>query len=271
MLEGLNRKSGEVFEFLKSHNYECHQISEDGGIGELSEDSSSFYENYIAFPSLPIHFFTIVLNGEPFIQYHIDVLKQLNFKWHWHIIEGVADLKQDTAWSLQFGGKITDDLHDFGRSKDGTTAYLDQLKQQYPDQITIYRKPERQFWNGKREMVNAPLVNIHEDCLLWQIDVDELWKVEQICTTRQMFLENPDKTAAWYWCWYFVGENLVISSRNCYAENPQQEWLRTWRFKPGMQWLSHEPPLLVQPLTNGQWQDIATLNPFWHQETEKTV
>ena len=122
--------------------------------------------------NLPIHFFTIVLNGEPFIRYHIDIFKQIPFKWHWHIIEGVADLKHDTGWSLRLGGKITDEIHKQGRSKDGTSEYLDQLAAKYPENITIYRKPKGEFWDGKREMVNAPLANIKEECLLWQLDVD---------------------------------------------------------------------------------------------------
>ncbi|HEY9619558.1 MAG TPA: glycosyltransferase family 1 protein [Crinalium sp.] len=218
---------------------------------------------------LPIHFFTIVLNGEPFIRYHIDVLKQLPFRWHWHIVEGVAELKHDTAWSLHSGGHIADDLHDRGRSNDGTLAYLDELQQNYPDNVTVYRKPEGTFWDGKREMVNAPLENILEKCLLWQIDVDELWTADQLCQARELFINNPDKTAAYYWCWYFVGERLVISSRNCYTQNPKQEWLRTWRFEPGSIWAAHEPPRLVKPLENGQWQDVATINPFLHQDTEK--
>ena len=219
--------------------------------------------------ALPINFFTIVLNGEPFIRYHIEVFKQLPFKWHWHIVEGVAELKHDTAWSLSLGGKVTDEIHRNGRSNDGTTEYLDKLKQEYPDNITIYRKPKGIFWDGKREMVNAPLDNINQECLLWQVDVDELWTQEQICTTRQMFIDNPTKTAAWYWCWYFVGENLVIITRNCYAQNPQQEWLRTWRFKPGMNWQKHEPPCLGQLGGDGEWYDVAAVNPFRHEETEK--
>jgi FkbM family methyltransferase len=220
-------------------------------------------------PSLPVNFFTIVLNGEPFIRYHIEVFKQLPFKWHWHIVEGVAELKHDTAWSVSLGGKVTDKIHRNGRSNDGTTEYLDKLKQKYPDNITIYRKPEGIFWDGKREMVNAPLTNINQECLLWQVDVDELWTKEQICTTRQMFIDNPTKTAAWYWCWYFVGENLVISTRNCYAHNPNQEWLRTWRFKPGMNWQKHEPPCLGELGGDGEWHDVAAVNPFRHEETEK--
>ncbi|QSJ20799.1 class I SAM-dependent methyltransferase [Nostoc sp. UHCC 0702] len=219
-------------------------------------------------PQLPIHFFTIVLNGQPFIRYHIEVFKQLPFKWHWHIVEGVADLKHDTGWSLHSGGFISDQIHHNGRSKDGTTEYLDELAQQYPENITVYRKPEGMFWDGKREMVNEPLFNINEECLLWQIDVDELWTFEQFMTARQMFIDNPEKTAAFYWCWYFVGEKLIISTRNCYAQNPRQEWLRTWRYKPGAVWVAHEPPRLEEPLVNGQWRDVAAVNPFIHQETE---
>ncbi|GAX41100.1 group 1 glycosyl transferase [Tolypothrix sp. NIES-4075] len=218
---------------------------------------------------LPIHFFTIVLNGEPFIRYHIEAFKQLPFKWHWHIVEGVAELKHDTGWSIEHGGHISDQIHHNGRSNDGTTEYLDQLVSQYPEQIRVYRQPEGVFWNGKREMVNEPLFNINEECLLWQVDVDELWTVEQICIARQLFIDNPDKTAAFYWCWYFVGENLIISTRNCYSQNPQQEWLRTWRYKPGAVWVAHEPPRLEEPLPNGQWQNVAALNPFRHDETEK--
>ncbi len=232
------------------------------------EPSSANGEISIDLQDLPVHFFTIVLNGEPFIRYHIEVFKQLPFKWHWHVVEGVADLKHDTAWSLQLGGRIVDEIHRNGRSKDGTSEYLDELAQLYPENVTVYRKPEGIFWDGKREMVNAPLANIQEECLLWQVDVDELWTVEQIGTARQMFVNNPEKTAAFYWCWYFVGEKLVISSRNCYAENPAQDWLRTWRFKPGLVWAAHEPPRLVEPLSEGEWRDMAALNPFLHEETE---
>ncbi|MEA5518137.1 FkbM family methyltransferase [Limnoraphis robusta] len=269
MLEGLSRKAQDTFDILIQNGYECHRITPDGKIGEEVRDSDSFYENYIAFPQLPIHFFTIVLNGEPFIRYHIDVFKQLSCKWHWHIIEGVADLKHDTAWSLQNGGLVTDEIHQNGLSKDGTSEYIDEIAKLYPENITVYRKPEGVFWDGKREMVNAPLPNIQEECLLWQVDVDELWTVEQINTARQLFITHPEKTAAFYWCWYFVGEDLVISTRNCYAQNPQQDWLRTWRFKPGAFWAAHEPPILVEPLAEGQQQNVAAVNPFLHAETEK--
>ncbi|MBE9125458.1 MULTISPECIES: class I SAM-dependent methyltransferase [unclassified Coleofasciculus] len=255
--------SEKVWKNIAKYYLSNHEYSSSLACGQ--KDNSLVLSSF----QLPVHFFTIVLNGEPFIRYHIEIFKQLPFKWHWHIVEGVADLKHDTAWSSKLGGHISDEIHRNGCSKDGTTEYLDELVRQYPENITVYRKPEGVFWDGKVEMVNAPLENIHEECLVWQVDVDELWTVEQLCTGRHMFISNPEKTAAFYWCWYFVGENLLISTRNCYAENPQQDWLRTWRFKPGMMWAAHEPPVLIEPLPDNQWRNVAEINPFVHEESEE--
>jgi len=216
---------------------------------------------------LPVHFFTIVLNGQPFIRHHIEVFKQLPFKWHWHIIEGVADLKHDTAWSVKLGGRVNEQLHCNGLSNDGTTEYIDELVRQYPENITVYRKPNGVFWDGKLEMVNAPLADINEECLLWQVDSDELWVAEQIYTCRDMFIAEPDRTAAYYLDHFFVGENLVTTTINTYGNNTGYEWLRTWRFRPGFRWTAHEPPRLCINSQNGEWVDIATIKPFKHDET----
>src|SRR3989337_1736019 len=116
----------------------------------------------------------------PFIKYHIKVLKNLPFDWHWHIIEGIADLKYDTSWSLKTGGMITEKLHRNGLSNDGTTEYIDTLKKDFPNNISVYRKDLGNFWDGKVEMVNAPIPYLPDQCLLWQIDVDELWDLDGI-------------------------------------------------------------------------------------------
>jgi glycosyltransferase involved in cell wall biosynthesis/predicted O-methyltransferase YrrM len=217
---------------------------------------------------LPIHFFTIVLNGQPFIRHHIEAFLKLPFDWHWHVIEGVAELKHDTAWSVASGGKVPAAFHRDGRSIDGTSAYLDELQSRYPDRVTVYRKPLGQFWEGKLEMVNQPIWALGDNCLLWEIDADEIWTAEQLVAGRKLFLDDPSKTAALYWCWYFVGPDLVISTRKCYANNPQMEWLRTWRYRPGMRWVAHEPPVLAEPLADGRWRAVAQVNPILHEQTE---
>jgi hypothetical protein len=219
---------------------------------------------------LPVHFFTIVLNGEPFIEYHLDVFRALPFRWQWHIVEGVAELKHDTAWSVEAGGRIADDFHTHGRSNDGTSAYLDRLAREFPDQVTVYRKPPGVFWDGKREMVSAPLPGIRERCLLWQVDADELWTVEQIVTMREAFIDQPQRSAAFFWCHYFVGPTALISTRETYANHSAWEWLRVWRYRPGDWWRAHEPPRLAR--RKWYWfrsDDVGRISPIMHAETEQ--
>jgi glycosyltransferase involved in cell wall biosynthesis len=225
-----------------------------GGYGRTSVD-------------LPVHFFTIVLNGEPFIRYHLDVFCRLPFRWHWHVVEGVAALVRDTAWSVAAGGRIDESVHAGGLSVDGTTAYLDEIAGAQPQQISVYRKPAGSFWKGKREMVSAPLPNINEECLLWQVDADELWTPDQIAAMRHLFIEQPDRTAAYYWCHYVPAPGAVIATRYNYAADPATDWLRTWRYRPGDRWKAHEPPVLVRPRRIGS-VDLGKKNPFLHDETE---
>jgi hypothetical protein len=214
-----------------------------------------------------VHFFTIVLNGEPFIRYHFDVFRRLWFRWHWHLIEGVASLVQDTAWSVAAGGRIDPDAHVSGLSVDGTTAYLDQIAAEDPQRISIYRKPAGSFWKGKREMVSAPLSKIREECLLWQVDADELWTSDQIAAMRQLFVDHPNRTAAHYWCHYVPAPGAVITTRYNYAADPAVDWLRTWRYRPGDRWKAHEPPTLVRGRRIGA-VDVGEQKPFLHDETE---
>jgi ADP-heptose:LPS heptosyltransferase len=232
--------------------------------------STSFIPQTSAPPphELPIHFFTIFLNGYPFILHHINVFKNLPFEWHWHLLEGVADLKYDISRGPELGGHIHSELHSDGRNDDHTSEYLSELVRQYPDNVTLYTKPRGIFWESTLEMANAPLANIREECLLWQIDADELWTVEQITRARQLFLEQPDKTAAFYFCHYFVGKDLIIITKETFGNYTEREWLRTWRFRPGYRWLSHEPPRLCRQEANGTYCDIGLSNPFQHAETQ---
>ena len=217
---------------------------------------------------LPIHFFTIVLNGMPFIRYHLDVFDRLPFRWHWHVVEGVASLVHDTAWSVDAGGHVGSTAHVGGLSVDGTTAYLDEIATRDRVRVSVYRKPGGEFWDGKREMVSAPLPNIREECLLWQIDADELWTSEQVVSMRELFQNDPGRAAAYYWCHYVAAPETIIATRYNYAANPAVEWLRTWRYRPGDQWTAHEPPTLVRAGATGL-VDVADERAFLHDETER--
>ena len=206
-----------------------------------------------------------MLNGEPFIRYHLGMLRELPFRWHWHVVEGVASLVHDTAWSVAGGGHVDSGAHQGGLSIDGTTAYLDEIAALEPDRISLYRPSPGEFWAGKRAMVSVPLPNIREECLLWELDADELWTCEQISRMRQLFIEQPERTAAFYWCDFFVGPEAVITTRYNYAQNPSVDWQRTWRFRPGDRWDAHEPPTLIRSHRG----DLGKARPFLQDETER--
>jgi len=263
LLDGING-------FKNRNNYQ--RLKEDPDYN-LMQENLSVRNGYAVFKKesrepLPIHFFTIVLNGEPFIRYHIDAFKKLPFRWHWHVVEGVADHTHDTSWCKRSGGHITNELHDNGLSNDGTSQYLDWLAENFPENVTIYRKSGGAYWDGKLEMVMAPLPHITEECLLWQVDSDELWTTEQLITSRSMFLADPSKTAAFYTCTFFVGLRLITTNRGCYGNHTGSEWLRTWRYRPEDVWLTHSPPQLCRRNEQGEWFDVARVNPFTNTETE---
>ncbi len=233
---------------------------------ELVDEDLTLRSGYSIFKkrdkALPIHIFTIVLNGEPFIRHHIDEFAKLSGKWHWHIIEGVAALRHDTAWSVPNGGRVSDEMHRNGLSNDGTTEYLNELASKYPGQVTIYRPRPGEFWDGKVAMVSAPLKNITEECLLLEVDSDELWKVSQIEKLREMFRQDPSRTGAYFHCHYFVGPKKYVPRPDLWATCPL-DWPRAWAFKPGMMWRSHEPAALV----DSEGRDVIKIKPFSRDET----
>ena len=87
------------------------------------------------------HFFTIVLNGMPWISCHLPVFNKLNVDWRWHVIEGAAKNVGCTSWCKSIPPSL---------STDGTTEYLNEISS-HP-RVRLYRS---KMWNGKLDMVNA--------------------------------------------------------------------------------------------------------------------
>ena len=218
---------------------------------------------------LKIVFVTLVYDGMPFLRHHPTVFSKLKIPWEWHVVEGVALLRHDTAWSLAQGGRIPPWAVKNSLSTDGTTEFLDGLKEKYPKKVFLYRKPQGKFWDGKIEMERAYLPALAKPCLLWEISSDELWAPWQIKKIYRLFLENPHKNSASFWCNFYIGPEAVISSRHGYSQDPKSEWLRVWRYQPGDYWAAHEPPQLMRPRLGRPPVEVAHLQPFSHRETEE--
>lgn len=178
-----------------------------------------------------ITFFTLVLDGMPWICHHYPVFCQLNIPWRWIVVEGVADAVNCTSWCAKIPPRL---------SNDGTNEYLRHLCAK-DTRVTHYSAP---LWGGKVAMCNAALSLITEPCLLWQVDSDELWSAQQIEETVQLFDRANPASAAMFRCRYFVGPDRYIKGRNCYGNHEAYEWKRVWRFQGG-KFLSHEPPKLT--------------------------
>jgi hypothetical protein len=181
--------------------------------------------------------FTIVLDGMPWIEKHLPVFQALSIPWQWIVVEGASGNTADTAWCTKQKPRL---------SEDGTTGYLRTIKDDSRYQgahcINLIQKKS---WPNKVTMCNAALEKITEDCVLLQVDSDELWRTEQLETIVRLFAENPQLSSIMFPCRYFVGEELVLECRgNCYG-NHDYEWLRAWRFNPSQRFASHEPPILT--------------------------
>jgi hypothetical protein len=207
--------------------------------------------------------FTIVLNGMPFLPRQYEIFSQLNVDWNWHIVEGAAKLLADTARPAWRHARLPKNFHTAaGLSTDGTTDWLDQTAKE-DHRLWIYRNPEG-FWPGKTAMCNAILQRLQYECVLMQVDADEFWSAQQIETVIRTMNDGRHPSALWFWCEFFVGPRIRLINRNGYGNNSRFEWLRVWRFAPGMSFRRHEPPIL----RDGTTGDVGRLNPLLHGDTE---
>lgn len=174
--------------------------------------------------------FTIVLDGQPFIERHLPIFEKLKIDWEWRIAEGASANTHCTKW-------CTPQMPRF--SRDGTTEYLTRISK-HP-KVKIFR---RQLWDGKISMCNACVAGITEPCVLLQVDVDEIWTADQLERIVKMFEERPEAMRAFFFCRYWIGKNIIAKGENCYS-NRVGEWLRAFRFTPGMTFSQHEPPVLA--------------------------
>ncbi len=179
---------------------------------------------------MKINIITICLDGMPFIQRHLDEFKKLKHDWHWWVVEGVAGANRDTAWCAKLRPRL---------SQDGTTEYLMGALKGNP-KMTIVQNP---YWNSKVTMFNNITARLRDDCVVMQIDADEIWTADQIDKIVSAFEQDATLGVMQFKCNYFVGKDIVAVGENCYG-NKATEWVRAWRFRMGMTFDSHEPPVL---------------------------
>ncbi len=173
-----------------------------------------------------ITIFTIVLDGEPFIEQHLPIFNQLTIPWQWLIAEGAAGNTACTRWCRPQEQRV---------SRDGTWEYLMAIS----DSRVLIRSYTA--WPNKLAMVNYLVSMITKPCVLLEVDADEIHTVANIEKIHTLFETEPNLGAIRMPCRYFVGPDLICLGEACWSNRPT-EWERAWRYKPGDQFLTHEPP-----------------------------
>jgi len=175
-----------------------------------------------------LYIMTIALDARPFLNHQLYTFNRLDVDWRWYVVEGAAMNRGSTAWCKSQPPRL---------SRDGTTEFLNQIRN-HPRVIVI----QRQGWESKDAMVNAALNRMDSPGVLMQVDADEFWLPRQMALIHKLLTES-EYSSAQFFCRYFIGSNIVITSENGYGNRPE-EWVRAWKFAPGMRFISHEPPLL---------------------------
>lgn len=178
---------------------------------------------------MKLHIMTLSLDSMPFITWHLPTLNRLGLDWTWHIVHGAAMNGGSTKWCQKQQPRL---------SRDGTTEFFKSIS--HHPRVKIYENPR---WDSKDTMTNIVTENIHDECVLLQMDSDEAWESWQLEKIVRLMMTLPAYNVMQFRCQYFLGQNIIATGESSYG-NRIGEWVRAWRFKPGMTFKSHEPPVL---------------------------
>ena len=211
---------------------------------------------------MKMDFFTIAYNAMPFIAWHVDVFRELEgVDWRWTIAEGAAMNVKDTHWCRKI---------EPGLSTDGTKEYLDWLAATEPRVSVIHDKS----WHGKTAQVNACLKGRGDYAVLVQIDADEIWSAAQLRTIGEVFEADQKLKVMKFACNYFFGPSIVAVEHEA-PGRPWPDWIRAWRYKGGLRFITHEPPNLAgnfgPSLNPGETHKLGLMFNHYSYATEAQV
>ena len=185
--------------------------------------------------SIKITFGIIVLNGEPFTRYCIRALYP-----HAHeiiIAEGACAGAKGIA---------TPD----GHSRDGTLEILRQIKQtEDPEnKITIVTAEDEGrpdgFWPGEKHEQSRAYARRATGNYLWQVDIDEFYKDEDIINIKEMLASDPAITAVSFKQLPFWGGFSYIVD-GWYLRRGAEEFHRLFKWDVGYSYSTHRPPTVL--------------------------
>lgn len=183
--------------------------------------------------------FTIVLNGLHHLEHNEFAKSMCDMFDIWVIVEGASDNHGSTSWCRP----ALDKYHNNGHSVDGTVEYIKSLKNNVHN---VYTNSIGGVWKSKDQMVNSALTRIgveaqYEPCYLWEVDVDEQWKLEDIEAAERQLSNSGGKTGMFH-ANFFVGPGLV--AKGAWGEGLWLPYNRLWLWDGNELFQKHEPPTM---------------------------
>lgn len=182
-----------------------------------------------------VTFGIIVLNGEPFTRH---VLRSLYPYAHQIIVvEGAAPGARNIA---------TPD----GHSRDGTLEVLRQFKaDEDPDGKVVVVTAEDDghadgFWPGEKDEQSRAYAARATGNYLWQVDIDELYRAEEMERVLALLARDPSITAMTFRQISFWG-GLEYWVDGVYLRRGATYYHRLFKWGPGYTYAAHRPPTVL--------------------------
>jgi hypothetical protein len=182
-----------------------------------------------------ITFGIIVLNGEPFIRYCLRSIYR--FAHEIIVVEG----GHEDAKSV-----CTND----GHSTDTTLETLYKFKEEEDIENKLIIVTRNGFWPHKDELGRSRTAQSRAYAeratgdYLWQIDVDEFYREEDMLRVTKMLSNDPSITAISFKQKSFWGGIDYISESYALLRN-KGGWHRIFKWNTGYKYITHEPPTIA--------------------------
>lgn len=201
-----------------------------------------------------VTFGIIVLNGEPFTRYTLRALYP--FAHEIIVVEGATPGASNIA---------TDD----GHSRDGTLETLRTFKtsEDPENKITIVTAEDdghpNGFWPGEKDEQSRAYARRTTGDWLWQVDIDEFYRAEEMTQVFKMLYDEPEITAVTFKQINFWG-GLNYTVDGWYLRRGADQFHRLFRWGPGYSYVTHRPPTVIdnrgRDLRQLKWIDGESLS-----------
>jgi hypothetical protein len=183
-----------------------------------------------------ITFGMIVLNGEPFIRYNLRALYP--FAHQIIIVEGACQAAAAIATQN-------------GHSTDGTLETLRQFKQgNDPDNKLVIVTAEDEgyndgFWQGEKLEMSQAYARRATGSYLWQIDVDEFYKKDDIALILKLLADDPTIASISFPILTFWGGIKYVLDGFSFRYTGDGNCHRVFKWEVGYQYNTHRPPTIL--------------------------